>query len=125
VGAATPDEIERVCDLKSQGLQAREAFDPAMLPGCFNGVGVVVLADPVDGVVGFDVGEDGQGGDGGAGAAASTAAGDLEATAGERMLVGLAEKLRGAARVAGQPEVGPVDVVVSSGWGVVNSEVET
>jgi hypothetical protein len=38
-----------------------------------------------------------------------------QATAGERMLVGLAEKLRGAARLAGQPEVGPVDVVVQGG----------
>jgi hypothetical protein len=96
-----------------------------MLPRYFNGAGVVVLADPVDGVVGFDAGEDGQGGDGGAGAAVPTAAGDLEATAGDRMLVGLAEKLRGAAVVARQPEVGPVGVVVSSGWGVDDPEIET
>jgi hypothetical protein len=50
-------------------------------------VGIVVLANPADGVVGFDARDDGKGG---AGAAAPAGAGDRDAATGKSMVMSLA-----------------------------------
>ena len=95
------------------------------MPGGFHGAGMVVVADPGDGLVRCKAIEDGQCGQCSSCATDAAAAGDFDAFTVLSTAVGLVQGVESVGAIAGNPEVGPADVAVRPGRHQATAEKES
>jgi hypothetical protein len=91
-------------------LGSPDCSEPSLLPGCFDGAGVVIAAYPGHGLVRRKTIKDGQRGKRGSCSADATAAYNLDTFAVASTAESLVQSIKGVHAVTGNPEIEPTNV---------------